>query len=97
MRRPLLVCLAVAGLLAACAVENGSDDGTAKSVAPAEPPTVANTRAPEVPAAYAAMNENLPARGDTLPAFVGTTLDGEQAGLSSIEGKTALINLWFYG
>jgi len=97
MRRTLLASLAVAGVLAACAVENGSDDGASTSVAPAEPPTVANTREPEIPRSYASMNQNLPKRGDALPAFVGTTLGGEQAGLSSIEGKTALINLWFYG
>ncbi len=91
MRRSLLATLSLAAVLAACAAETGT------SVPPAEPPTVSNTREPAIPEGYARMNENLPARGDTLPAFVGTTLDGAQAGLSSIEGKTALINLWFYG
>ena len=94
MRPLLLASLTVAGVLAACASESGSD---ASRVPAGEPPTVANTVEPEIPDTYAAMNENLPKRGDTLPAFVGTTLGGTQANLASLEGKTALINLWFYG
>jgi len=82
-------------LLPSCANEPGSPLSSSSKRPSGEAPTVANTPAPDY-GKYAKLNEGLPRRGETLPAIVGTTLDGTSVSNATLTGKTALINLWFY-
>lgn len=63
----------------------------------ASSPEVADTSAdPELPAALAKFNANLPKQGSALPAINGVTLAGEVIDNEWLSGKTVLLNLWFY-
>jgi hypothetical protein len=93
--RSLLPSLLLAGLLLpACASESATP--TTPAPPPGEAPVVANTPEPVISASMTAYNKNLPRRGDSLPAILGTTLDGTSVSNAVLTGKTTLINLWFY-
>lgn len=94
MRHLLPTALALAaGLLIAC-----SGDAGAPAAAPVTQPSVPYDE-PDPPPnpANARFNKNLPKKGEDLPAFAGVTLDGESLDNGDLEGRTALITLWFYG
>jgi hypothetical protein len=95
MFRSLFPSLLVVGIaLAACASETGSPSKDDKPAG--EAPTLANTPEPAINASMAKYNKDLPKRGDSLPAILGTTLSGQTVDNATLSGKTALINLWFY-
>ena len=89
--KPLLIpLLALAtALYAGC---SGNDSATSAS----SPDVVGTTTDPEVPAALAKFNANLPKQGSALPAINGVTLAGEVIDNEWLSGKTVLLNLWFY-
>ena len=99
MRSLMLPSLLLAGsLFAACTSENESPSTveTTANGPRGEAPTFANSPEPVIAANLANYNENLPRRGDMLPAIAGQTLDGTPISNATLTGKTTLINLWFY-
>ena len=54
------------------------------------------SEATEVDARTARYNAKLPKLGDSAPAFAALTIDGKLVDNTTIDGKTTLLNFWFY-
>jgi hypothetical protein len=93
--KPLLIpSLALASALFSGCPVSESDGGS--SEATSSPNVVGSTPDPEISAALAKYNANLPKKGELLPDISGLTLEGESINNEWLKGKTTLINLWFY-